>query len=259
MPAVLRFLAATLLALANASADPPAPPTGYDGPSERLHIYLLIGQSNMAGRAKITEDEEKIPPLTLLLNAENNWEPAAHPFNRYSTIHTGLGKQKLGPGYAFVRTMSEAVPTITVGLIVNARGGSKIGEWTKGGKFYQDSLNRALAAKTTGQLRGILWHQGESDHQDADYLSKLAQLIANFRADLDAPELPFVAGQINNVPLINEQIAQLPAKVPFTRYASSEGLVAYDRWHFDTPSANLLGRRYAEAMIELQKEAALRK
>ena len=44
--------------------------------------------------------------------------------------------------------------------------------------------------------------------------------------------------------------------MPFTAVASSEGLEAYDHWHFDTPSAILLGQRYAEAMIELQKQAA---
>jgi len=245
----------SLLALAVASGEAPSP-SGYDGPPERLHIYLLIGQSNMAGRAPITDSEKEIPPNTLLLNAEKNWEPASHPFNQYSTIRKELGIQHLGPGYAFVRAMAKAVPSITHGLVVNARGGSRIGEWGKDGKCYQDAIDRARAAMATGQLRGILWHQGESDFSDADYLAKLAALIANFRADLDAPELPFVAGQIFDTPLINDQIARLPESVPFTRFASSEGLRVYDRWHFDTPSTNLLGERYAEAMTELQKEAA---
>ena len=253
-----RLFAAAALMGAIALADTHEP-TGYDGPPERLHIYLLIGQSNMAGRAPITDEEKEIPPHTLLLNGENNWEPAEHPFNRYSTIHTGLGKQRLGPGYAFVRAMREATPTITIGLVVNARGGSNINQWNQEGKFYRDSLERARAAMVTGQLRGILWHQGESNHRDEDYLSKLATLIANFRADLDAPELPFVAGQIIDTPLINDQIARLPETVPFTRFASADGLVTYDRWHFDTASVNLLGERYAAAMIELQKEAAARR
>ncbi len=32
-------------------------PVAYDGPKENLHIYLLIGQSNMAGRAPFTKEE----------------------------------------------------------------------------------------------------------------------------------------------------------------------------------------------------------
>ncbi|MFU8894356.1 MAG: sialate O-acetylesterase [Luteolibacter sp.] len=253
----LLLLAVAALVFSPASAET-AVASGYDGPPERLHIYLLIGQSNMAGRAPITDAEKVVPPRTLLLNAENNWEPATHPFNQYSTIRKGLEMQKLGPGYNFAMVMSEAVPSITLGLIVNARGGSSIREWQRGQKAYQDALERARAAKSSGQLRGILWHQGESDQNDADYLAKLTELIANFRADLELPELPFVAGQVNNVPLINEQVARLPETVPHTRFVSAEGLTAYDRWHFDTASTLLLGKRYAEQMIELQKEAARR-
>ncbi len=253
----LLLLAVAALVFSPASAETAAP-GGYDGPPEHLHIYLLIGQSNMAGRAPITDAEKEIPPRTLLLNAENQWEKVTHPFNQYSTIRKGLGMQKLGPGYNFAVAMTEAVPSITLGLIVNARGGSSIKEWRKGGKAYQDALERARVAKSSGQLRGILWHQGESDQNDADYLAKLTELIANFRADLELPELPFVAGQVNNVPLINEQVARLPETVPHTRFVSAEGLTAYDRWHFDTASTLLLGKRYAEQMIELQKEAARR-
>lgn len=207
----------------------------------------------MSGRAAITDAEKEIPARTLLLNAGNNWEPATHPLNQYSTIRKDLKIQKLGPSYQFAKSMAEASPGVSLGLIVNARGGSRIKEWEKGAKFYQDAVKRALIAKKSGQLKGIIWHQGESDQGDKEYLGKLEQLIKDLRNDLGDPSLPFVAGQINNVPLINDQIAELPKKVKNTAFASSEGLKASDRWHFDTASANLLGKRYAEAMLGLQK------
>ncbi len=87
---------------------------------------------------------------------------------------------------------------------------------------------------------------------------KLTELIANFRADLELPELPFIAGQVTDAPLFNEQISRLPETVPFTRFVSAEGLTTYDRSHFDTEGTLELGKRYADAMIELQKEAAAR-
>ena len=68
---------------------------------------------------------------------------------------------------------------------------------------------------------------------------------------------PFVAGQINDVELINEQIKKLPVAVPYTGFASSEGLHAMDRWHFDTESMKLLGKRYAEEMLKIHARQAV--
>ncbi len=85
MKNTLTLLAIASVGLSSAFAET-AVPAGYGGPPEHLHIYLLIGQSNMSGRAQITDAEKAIPPRTALFNAENNWEPATHPFNQYSTI-----------------------------------------------------------------------------------------------------------------------------------------------------------------------------
>ena len=70
-----------------------------------------------------------------------------------------------------------------------------------------------------------------------------------------------VAGQVNDLELINDQIARLPAVVPATAFVSSDGLKAMDRWHFDARSMKLLGRRYAEAMLKLHaaREAGRKK
>lgn len=241
----LRALCATLVLISHAAAAP-------DGDA-KPDIYLLIGQSNMAGRAPVGEGEDAPIERCLLLDAEDKWEPAKNPLNRHSTIRKGLGMQKLNPGYSFAKTMLAADPALTLGLVVNAKGGSSIKQWTRGGKFYDDALRRTKAAMANGELKGILWHQGESDEKDADYLVKLKTLVADLREDLEAPELPFVAGQIKGVDLINAQIAKLPAELPHTGFASSDGLETMDRWHFDAASVKLLGERYATAMMKLQK------
>ena len=62
-----------------------------------------------------------------------------------------------------------------------------------------------------------------------------------------------MAGQVNNVPEINKQIAMLPEAVDATGFVSSEGLKAMDRWHFNAESMKLLGKRYAEEMLKIQK------
>jgi len=229
-------------------------PTTYNGPQESLHVYLLIGQSNMAGRAPFATEDAGAVERCFLLNSQDQWEPAKNPFNRYSTIRKGLGMQKMNPGYSFAKTMLEKEKGISIGLVVNAKGGSTIEEWEKGTPFYNEAVRRAKEAQKTGTLTGILWHQGESNAGNSEgYLEKLTTLVVALRTDLGIADLPFVAGQVNDVPAINDQTAALPQAVPATGFVSSEGLKAMDRWHFDTPSMKLLGERYAEAMLKIQK------
>ena len=56
-------------------------------------VYLLIGQSNMAGRGTLLPTDT-LQPLegVWLLNAEGQPEPAVAPLNKYSTIR----KQQIG-------------------------------------------------------------------------------------------------------------------------------------------------------------------
>jgi len=220
--------------------------------AEPRHIYLLIGQSNMAGRAAFTKAEAEPIARCSLLDREGKWTPAKNPLNIYSTIRKGAGMQKMNPGYMFARTMLEKNKAISIGLVVNAKGGTSIKSWAKGTKFYKDAVKRTKLAQKTGVLKGVLWHQGESDSKDAKYLDKLKALIADLRKDLGQPDLPFVAGQVNKVPLINDQISKLPKAVEHTGFTSSEGLTCKDRWHFDSKSMRLLGKRYAEAMLKIQ-------
>ncbi len=229
---------------------------GYSGPKQKLHIYLLIGQSNMAGRAPVAKTETGAIDRCYLLNDTDRWEAAKNPFNRYSTIRKGLGMQKLNPGYGFAKVMLQKQKDVALGLVVNAKGGTKIEQWAKGTKFYKDAVRRTQTAQKTGTLKGILWHQGESNSGNPEgYLDKLKTLITDLRKDLGIADLPFVAGQVRNVPAINQQIAQLPKAVPSTGFVSAEGLKTMDRWHFDAPSMKLLGTRYAEVMLKIQAEA----
>lgn len=242
----------TLLILAVGMLHASAAPETYSGSKDKLHIYLLIGQSNMSGRAPIPAGDDGHIDRCYLLNTDGQWNPSAHPFNGFSTIRKGLGMQKLNPGHSFAQTMLAKQPGISIGLVVNAKGGSRINEWKTGGKFYTEAVRRAKQAQQSGTIMGILWHQGESDSGAPDgYLEKLVQLATDLRKDLEAPDLPFIAGQVNKVPAINDQIAKLPTELKHSGYVSSDGLKAMDRWHFDTKSMTTLGERYAEEMLKL--------
>ena len=220
---------------------------------EKMDLYLLIGQSNMAGRAPIEKKDEGVIERCFLLNGEDKFEPAKNPLNRYSTIRKGLNMQKMNPGYSFSKAMLKEDSRMTIGLVVNAKGGSSIKQWTRDAKFYQEALQRMKAAMEKGELKGVLWHQGETDHKDPEYLDKLKELVENLRKDLELPKLPFVAGQVNNAKEVNDQIAKLSSEVPHTGVVKSEGLTAMDRWHFDTKSMKILGERYAAEMLKIQR------
>ena len=59
--------------------------------------------------------------------------------------------------------------------------------------------------------------------------------------------------------VVNEALADLPAKVPVTACALSHGLKDKgDQLHFDTASQHEFGRRYAEQMLRLQSGQSAR-
>lgn len=227
---------------------------GEDG----LVIFLLIGQSNMAGRADLgTYGKDTLEGVFLYTGEEGKeWEKACGPLNRYSTVRKEISMQKLGPGNSFAREMGNSLPDSRIGLVVNARGGTSIDEWAPGGDLYTQALKRAGEASKYGTIRGMVWHQGESDVSQSDqYLDKLVHLITSFRQDLSLPALPFVAGQLSEDKperaVFNRMILSLPSRLPFTAVVSSEGTSTFDQTHFDDDSQNLMGVRYAAEMKRL--------
>jgi hypothetical protein len=228
---------------------------------ENFHIYLLIGQSNMAGRAPISSEDSAIIEDVELLVDSAQWEPAQSPLNKYSSIRKDISMQSLGPGHGFAKKISEQNPEFTFGLVVNALGGSSINSWKKGDNNYEEAVKRTKWAMQDGVLKGILWHQGESDSDDPDYLTKAATLISNFRSDFDNDTLPFVAGQIaqwdtpwaESFALFNALIPGLPDLVPHTAVVSTDGLSGNggDDVHFNAESQHILGERYADAIHDM--------
>src|SRR5690606_28189926 len=194
----LRLLAALPLALALGCARA-APADGPPADRDRFHLFLLAGQSNMAGRG-VVEPEDRVPhPRVWMLDAEGRWVPAVDPVHFDKPNVAGVG-----PGRAFALAVAEAEPGVVIGLIPTAVGGSPIVAWEPGGvhaqagtRPYDDAVARARAAMRDGTLKAVLWHQGESDSNEAAaprYEERLAGLVQRLRRDLDAPDLPFLVG-----------------------------------------------------------------
>ena len=124
-----------------------------------------------------------------------------------------------------------------------------------GTEFYNDAVARAKEAMKSGSLKGIVWHQGESDISRTDvYMKELATLIGSLRSDLGNENLPFVAGQLSEDKVerkqFNVMILELPKTIKNTGVATTENTTTIDGTHFDSESQRILGKRYA---VEMQK------
>ena len=262
----LRLFVIVLLGVfTSAQAAAPALPA-----KEKFYLFLLVGQSNMAGRGPMTDADQIPHPRVLMLNQAGAWVPAADPlhFDKPKAVGVGLG-------LTFADAVAAAHPEVTIGLIPCAVGGSPIGSWQPG-YFYNatqshpwdDALRRAQIALGAGTLKGILWHQGESDatREFAEgYAAKLQALIARMRAALGAPNVPFIVGQMgrfegspwNDYKIqVDRAHRELPEKLARVAFVSAEGLKDKgDKTHFDTASYRELGRRYADAYLRLVSPA----
>ena len=166
--------------------------------------------------------------------------------------------------------MAESDPGVTIGLVPCAFGGTPLKRWERGGDLYSNAVHRAQLAMREGTLKGIIWHQGESDAGTAtnanSYGDRLARMIQDIRADLGSPGVPFVVGQIGEFlydrgpehsPYARggeRGTRRTPGESPRHRLcALAKGLKDKgDQLHFDAASQRELGRRYAAEMLRLQ-------
>jgi hypothetical protein len=227
-----------------------------------FHLYLLVGQSNMAGRGKVEKTDVATDPRIVAFSKERTWVPAQDP------LHFDKPEAGVGPGLAFAQAIARQQPGIRIGLIPCAVGGTAIERWAAGAADpatkthpYDDMLARARAALPAGVLKGILWHQGEANRKDAAYPAKLTELVARMREDLQAPQVPFIAGELRSfrpdadeaTVAFNQGLHGLAERIPRFAVVSADGLADKgDKLHFDSASARILGGRYAEAMLRLQ-------
>jgi hypothetical protein len=243
-----------------------APPRAAHAPPvapERFHLFLLAGQSNMAGRG-VVEEQDRVPHSRVwMLGREGQWIPAVEP------VHYDKPIAGVGPGRSFAIALAEADLGIHVGLIPAAVGGSSIVAWEPGAvhgqtgsRPYDDAIARARTAMRQGRLKGILWHQGASDATASlapAYEARLEALVRRFRGDLGSPDLPVLIGLLGRFAerpwdrwrmRVDDAHRSLAGRLPHAAAVSVEGLGHKgDTVHFSAPAARELGRRYADVYL----------
>lgn len=237
---------------------------GLPATPEHLELFLLVGQSNMAGRGVLAASDRQPDPRILVFGKDDRWVSQGEPIHFDKPEIAGVGL-----GFTFARIVADQMPGITVGLVPCAVGGTPISRWKPGGDLFEEAVRRAKLAKRAGRLRGILWHQGESEasgvtSSDA-YRKSLVEVVNGFRKALEQPEVPFIVGEIGQYTMeeghvpkfpsarqINEAIDDLPAFVPCAAVVSSSGLGDKgDGVHFSAEALKELGKRYFEAWLSV--------
>lgn len=202
-----------------------------------VHIFILSGQSNMAG-----------------MNPKAGFEPEAKKlFSDGEVIYL-----KVSRGGQPIRLWVEEWNDIAAKHKLNSQ--------STGTKYYKpiiEQYNALIAKHPSPASVTFCWMQGERDAReklDAAHSDALKQLISNLRRDLKQPEMNFVIGRLSdfgkpdykewqNIRKIQVEIAKNDKHGAWVdcddlNDKESKG-VKRDDLHYTKEGYELLGRRYA--------------
>jgi hypothetical protein len=260
--------------------DPDLPP----GVDPNFFIFLTFGQSNMEGfPAPEAQDLTENPRVKVL--AYDNCAGQNRVYNQWYTASPPLHscRNALGPGDYFGKTLADALPAnVTIGIVGNAISGVDIDFFRKGvrstrrdqfrippdnqkNSAYDMIIERAQLAQQVGVIKGILFHQGESDAGQPNrdqWLGKVQEIVQDLRADLGIGNAPFLAGELlfadqngGAGDAMNPLVNMLPGLLPEAYVVSANGLAedpndAQFNLHFSVGAQRELGRRYGQVMLD---------
>jgi hypothetical protein len=154
--------------------------------------------------------------------------------------------------------------------------GFRTSDWSRGNALFNDAINRinyCIEKYPGSKVKGILWHQGESDVSlGIAYKNALDGMIVSFLQSIRQPgndSIPFIAGGfvpfwVKNIKkesrIIDSIIRDLPNRFPFTGFADPEKpfLIekddnSIDAVHFDAAGQREMGKRYFREYMKFHK------
>ena len=251
-----------------------------------FHIYLCFGQSNMQGNsAPEAQDKTGVNARFQVMGAVNcNSGGKSYTLGKWQTANAPIVRcdAGLGPTDYFGRAMVAALPSnIKIGVVAVAVAGADIALFDKanyatyvqtaptymkniinqyGGNPYGRLVEVAKLAQKDGVIKGILFHQGETNSGQNTWPAKVKAVYNNLIKDLnlDPSKTPFLAGELVTSAFgglcagHNSVIATLPSVIPNSYVISAAGLACEsDKLHFTNASQRLFGPRYAQKMLQL--------
>ncbi len=221
-------------------------------------IFLLIGQSNMAGRG-LLDTTTPITHPNISMFRDGLWQMATEP------LHTDKTTAGISLGISFAHHILSQSPNTPIGLLPCAVGGTPLSRWMPQNDLYENAVSIAKTALSNGDiLKGILWHQGEADSKDIPtantYGTRLTTMISTLRIELQADHVAFISGELGHFLQNHEQCTYFTQinqtlrtlKLPHYACVSAHGLTDIgDNVHFDGPSLREFGKRYAIQYLKM--------
>ena len=234
---------------------------GLQATKGEIRSFLLIGQSNMAGRGEFADVEPIVNEKCYMLRM-GRWQKMREPINPDRAVLSGKFHSGVGLGASFADSAANALG-VRVGLIPCADGGTVLDQWMPGEILFDHAVLMTRLAARTSTLSGILWHQGESDCKSdeavAAYREKFITMITALRTALGAEDLPLLIGELSEhidpvwgaedrPARLNGVFHELAAELPHTAVVPARGLsLKPDGIHFDAVAQREFGRRYFAA------------
>ncbi len=227
---------------------------------ENFWIFILAGQSNMAGRGLVTPEDTISTTHVLAIDTILQWYFAKEPLHFYEPSLKGLDC-----GLAFGKELDRALnDSIYIGIVPCAVGGSSAEQWLgdslhRNVKLYSNFESKVKAAGEVGVIKGILWHQGESNAHPGKikpYRDQLEMLFGKFRTTVGNDSLPIVVGELGSfmkfknglyADSINQVLWQLKNSDRNIQVVKTDDLTHRgDSVHFDSQSLRTMGKRFAD-------------
>lgn len=231
-----------------------------------IHSFLLIGQSNMAGRGLLAEACEI--DTTRVYTLRNG---------RFQTMFRPICPDRVACGVNLAESFAESYAKahdVDVGLICAADGGSHLDLWMPGTLLFDHAVAQAKLAARSSTIMGVLWHQGESDcnpEKNSTYRRRCEEMIAGFREAVpELKDVPFLVGglgdflkdcvkypELVDYPKVNAALQEMAENDPLIGFVSAEGLPGNpDNLHFSSAALYKFGLRYLEEFEKFQPKAA---
>lgn len=243
-------------------------------PVARVHSFLMIGQSNMAGMGGAQEED-----ATDTLARAKIWSWTGSPEKTWAPVRRAFGVDgtHFGPEYAFAKTVLDSFPFDSVRIVKIAISATSLAkDWaapSSGECGWVFDLMRDLwrgADEEDGWARsrridGIIWMQGENDafdFQDADhYHERFLSFVHDVRVLAGDSEVPWVTGLIDLQPVwtwgvqVRQAQVAVAGEVPHMAVVETHGMET-DGVHFTSAGQGQLGHAFALSwirMIDLQR------
>lgn len=155
-----------------------------------IHSFLMIGQSNMAGRG-LLDEAETIDTAHIKILRNGRWQPMFRPINPDRPFSGVNLAESFAEQYA--QTYG-----VDVGLIPCADGGTSLEQWQPGGLLFDHAVYSARLAQRTSTIAGVLWHQGEADcarELNAVYAEKCTAILAGAAQTIGSVRRSLSAGR----------------------------------------------------------------